>query len=251
MADTTAALSTEGQRVQPWTTRDIAVVSAAALACYAAIYLTQWALAGLGGPLAGLADTPYLPVTADDHIADTLLTLSTPAAIWWWAARPNAPRRRPLGLHTPPRRWAIGAAAAAAALIAAKLALAGIVQATSHATAAATGVHGVTDLAAHPYTGWSLAANLITTGLLTGLGEELFYRGMLFTWLRSRFPGYAAYLASAAVFAAMHPPTGMPLAFAFGLALAWIYARSHSIWPGIAIHAAANIGTALGVGLLV
>jgi membrane protease YdiL (CAAX protease family) len=54
--------------------------------------------------------------------------------------------------------------------------------------------------------------------LLAPLGEELLFRGALFTWLRRRLSSGATVALTAAVFAAIHGfPVILPLAFS-----AWV-----------------------------
>lgn len=75
------------------------------------------------------------------------------------------------------------------------------------------------------------------------ISEEIFFRGMLFGGLRRRLPTIAAALISAAVFGALHAPTGItavpPLIF-FGFVLALLYERTGSLGPPIVVHAINN-----------
>jgi len=73
------------------------------------------------------------------------------------------------------------------------------------------------------------------------MSEEIFFRGFLFGGLRRRLPFIAAGVISAAIFGAFHY-TGagslslLPQLAALGLVQAWIYERSGSIVPTIAVH---------------
>jgi len=78
--------------------------------------------------------------------------------------------------------------------------------------------------------------------------EELFFRGFVFAGLRRGGGFIVAALVSAVVWAFLHfnpdNPEGswgvvVQLAV-FGLALAWLYERTGSVWPPIAIHALNN-----------
>lgn len=76
---------------------------------------------------------------------------------------------------------------------------------------------------------------------LAPLLEETLFRGVLFASLRPRLGFWPAALASAAAFAALHGdlPRLLPLTF-LGLVLAWLYERTGSLWPSVAMHAVQN-----------
>lgn len=82
------------------------------------------------------------------------------------------------------------------------------------------------------------------------VGEELFFRGLLFGALRRRYRFRAAAVISAAVFAVFHVlPLLMPLLFAVGVGLAHVYERRGSLLAAMAAHAGFNlIGYLLIVG---
>ena len=82
--------------------------------------------------------------------------------------------------------------------------------------------------------------------------EELFFRGFMFAGLRRALPFAAAAAISAGLWGLFHftgPGTwGVVLQLAaFGIALSWLYERTGSIWPPIAVHA---INNALAFALL-
>lgn len=90
---------------------------------------------------------------------------------------------------------------------------------------------------------------VLMIAVLAPLSEELFFRGMVFSGLRSRFSLWPAALISGVVFGLPHVLTG-PLAAipltVLGVALAWLYERTGSLWPCIFIHMINN-GLALAV----
>ncbi len=88
--------------------------------------------------------------------------------------------------------------------------------------------------------------------LAAPIGEELFFRGLLFGGLRRSLPFWAAAVISAAIFAVVHVYLLlMPLLFLVGFGLAYIYERSDSLITSIAAHAAFNLaGYLLIVGEL-
>jgi membrane protease YdiL (CAAX protease family) len=76
--------------------------------------------------------------------------------------------------------------------------------------------------------------------------EEIFFRGFMFTGLRRRLPFIVAAVISAAIWGLFHftgPGSwGVVLQLSvFGVILAWLYQRTGSIWPTIAVHALNNL----------
>lgn len=79
--------------------------------------------------------------------------------------------------------------------------------------------------------------------LAASVAEEIAFRGLLFGGLRTRMPGWAAALLSAAIFGSLHAVTGIsavPVLIAFGFVLCLLYERTGSIVPGILLHMANN-----------
>ena len=71
--------------------------------------------------------------------------------------------------------------------------------------------------------------------------EEITFRALLFRWLRQRWPLWPAALLSAIVFAGFHLDAAslLPLTVT-GLAFAWAYDRTGSLWASITPHAGLN-----------
>jgi membrane protease YdiL (CAAX protease family) len=70
--------------------------------------------------------------------------------------------------------------------------------------------------------------------------EEFIFRGLLFTGLERSWGGAVAIVASAALFAIVHPPVGMIPVFELGLATAIVYHYTKQLAAPIATHAAYN-----------
>lgn len=88
-----------------------------------------------------------------------------------------------------------------------------------------------------------LPVKIILVVLLAAVGEELCFRGMLFSGLRERLPLLAAGLLSGAIFGALHAITGLsavPPLIAFGTIMAFLYEKTGSIVPCIILHALNN-----------
>lgn len=93
--------------------------------------------------------------------------------------------------------------------------------------------------------GSSLLNFLVTltlAGLLIPVAEELFFRGLLFTWFRRRLPLWGATLASSILFSLGHAdsPAVVATSFVIGVVNALIYELTGSIWTAIAVHAINN-----------
>lgn len=90
---------------------------------------------------------------------------------------------------------------------------------------------------------WLSASGLVVLGgILAPVAEELYFRGVLYGWMRQRWSPTVGMLASAAIFASIHlQPQVMPEIFLVGVILAWLYERSGSLFPGILLHMAMNI----------
>ncbi len=91
---------------------------------------------------------------------------------------------------------------------------------------------------------------IVLITMVAPLGEELFFRGYFFGALRNWKGFWPAAIITGAVFGAIHigsAPIGftVPLAF-FGFGLCWLYQRTGSLYPCIALHALNN-SVALGL----
>lgn len=87
----------------------------------------------------------------------------------------------------------------------------------------------------------ALAVMLLMAGLVVPVVEEIVFRGLLFGWLRTRFGLAAGIALSALAFAFAHGiPVLAPALAVQGILLAWLYARSDSLWPGVVMHGTFN-----------
>ncbi len=92
----------------------------------------------------------------------------------------------------------------------------------------------------------------ITLDLLTGaavapLAEETLYRGVLFAGLAQRVPFVPAALISGLLFAIPHGLGVLAPILVLATGLAWIYARTGTLWAPILAHALVN---AISLGIL-
>jgi uncharacterized protein len=89
-----------------------------------------------------------------------------------------------------------------------------------------------------------VAAGLLIV-VVAPVSEEIFFRGFLFGGLRRGTSFAVAALVSAGIWGLFHytgPGTwGVVIQLTvFGLALAWVYERTGSLWPPIALHVLNN-----------
>lgn len=89
--------------------------------------------------------------------------------------------------------------------------------------------------------------SLFVVALLPALGEELFFRGVLYRFVAKRIPNqWFPVVASAAFFAAVHyNPSGLPAIFLAGILFALFYYLTGSLLPGILAHFLYNGGQVL------
>jgi membrane protease YdiL (CAAX protease family) len=83
------------------------------------------------------------------------------------------------------------------------------------------------------------------------LGEEVFFRGFLLQGLARRMRFWPAAVITSAIFAVAHvwPYLYLPI-FVLGLALAWLFWRTGSIWASVAAHATINATSLLVAAFL-
>jgi membrane protease YdiL (CAAX protease family) len=91
--------------------------------------------------------------------------------------------------------------------------------------------------------GWALALYGVTTVVAAPLGEELFYRGLIFGGL-AQWGFLPAALVSSALFALSHVDAATIVPFiGVGMTMSWLYWRSGSLWDSIAFHGLFNLLT--------
>jgi len=82
---------------------------------------------------------------------------------------------------------------------------------------------------------------LIFGGFAAPFAEELFFRGVFYTWLRERWSLWPSALLSALVFGIAHGDILVGgVAFVLGIVLALVFEYSHSLWTAILVHIVNN-----------
>ncbi|MBN1773324.1 MAG: CPBP family intramembrane metalloprotease [Deltaproteobacteria bacterium] len=92
------------------------------------------------------------------------------------------------------------------------------------------------------FEGWaSQLAKVFAIAVVTPIGEELIFRGILLRWLRRSYGRLPALLGSSVLFAVAHLSLRGLLPYVLlGLAFGWVVDRSRSVLPAIGAHAAYN-----------
>jgi len=83
----------------------------------------------------------------------------------------------------------------------------------------------------------------LMTVLIAPLGEEIIFRGLLYTSLRKRLGLGLAAVVSATIFAFIHHYSWLGSTMVFVDGVAWVYAFEYtgSLLPGIIAHALGNL----------
>lgn len=84
---------------------------------------------------------------------------------------------------------------------------------------------------------------LLLVAVIGPMAEELFFRGLLYGWLRSRIGIWKGLLVSGFLFATLHMDavTFLPIA-GLGILLGWVYEQTGSLAAPIAVHIFHNAG---------
>jgi len=175
--------------------------------------------------------------------AQVALELSIVAAVWFAVVRRDRNAARVLAFN--PVRWfpvALGCVATIAlSLIVGTLGNAWLPEAQSQVTAI------IQDMTATP--SLTIAA-MVVFAVLAPIAEEMFFRGLLFGWLRAHWPFWLTAIVTSALFGLMHGNLGYAaVAGALGLLLAYLRERTGSLWASIIAHVCNNL-FAVGVAML-
>jgi membrane protease YdiL (CAAX protease family) len=94
----------------------------------------------------------------------------------------------------------------------------------------------------------TVVAFVLVVCFLTPFVTEVFQRGILFAWLRRNFNFMLSAIASALIFGALHIElVRFAQVLVFGIAAAYLYEHSRSIWPSLAFHLTINGAYVIGL----
>ena len=145
-----------------------------------------------------------------------------------------------IGFVPTTRRWVAGAVGLFVVLRIAVIAIAAVLAALGLTSTQAQA------LAPDGFSWVGAIGNTILVGVLVPIAEEVFFRGVLYRWLRDKWGVAVGVVVSGIVFGAAHfePATVVP-AILLGMALALVYEKSKSLWPSILIHALNNLSAVI------
>lgn len=89
---------------------------------------------------------------------------------------------------------------------------------------------------------FTVIIGIASAGIVSPIYEEIFYRGFIYRWLRTRISMRWAVVISSIIFTLAHFPTlnAMPVNFISGIVFAWAYERTGSVVPGMIVHGMFN-----------
>jgi len=94
----------------------------------------------------------------------------------------------------------------------------------------------------------TVAAFVFVVCLFTPFATEMFQRGILFAWLRRNFNFMLSAIASALIFGALHIElVRFAQVLVFGIAAAYFYEKSRSLWPALVFHLTINGAYVIGL----
>jgi len=109
----------------------------------------------------------------------------------------------------------------------------------------------LTLLAPADRTWWGTLAMIFLVGLAVPFAEEVFFRGVIYRWLRDRWGLWAGVIISSMVFGLVHGNVAMAASnFILGIILALMYEYSGSLWPAVAVHSVNNLVAQLSIYLI-
>jgi membrane protease YdiL (CAAX protease family) len=173
----------------------------------------------------------------------TFAVYATLLAVFCYSFRP--PRRPPIALHFTGVKDLVFAVGATIALIAAcalaysflGLFFGGFLHLVEQLTAVATDARR---LQGQGSSAWVIA--ILRGCLLVPIFEEVFFRGLLLSWLNRHMPFRFALLVMAVLFAAMHVyPPALPYTFLFGIATGYVRRTTGSTVNTVLMHVINNI----------
>lgn len=95
---------------------------------------------------------------------------------------------------------------------------------------------------------------VLLIGIATPLAEELFFRGVLYNWMRSRWSLPVALVFNGVLFGLIHlfyPPAYIVLVGGLGMVFAYAYERTGSLWTPIVLHATHNTAVITAIYLTI
>jgi membrane protease YdiL (CAAX protease family) len=164
-------------------------------------------------------------------------------AVYWIVVRARGVRWQDLGLRPIPSGWVTRAAVAAVIAFP----IVAVVNLAIQSSMATPQQNPQLDFIAPAGFSWtSLVGMLVMAGAVVPFAEELFFRGLLYGWMRERIGvGFGAVI-SALCFSVLHGiPWLIPSLVILGVILALVYEKSGSLWAVVLTHGLFNATTTI------
>lgn len=188
--------------------------------------------------------TTETPVSTRVLVANTVVGIVVYGVIllliWAFTVRKYRVRWSALGLRRPPGLyWALVLPILVGMYLAAGLVSAIVVKLFYGGKAENPQVKDITG--GGDFSWMKLVLALITASIAAPIVEELFFRGMLYGWLRTRWSAVGGVVLSAAIFSGAHAiPLILASIFVVGVTLAIVYERTKSTLATMALHSLFN-----------
>ena len=168
--------------------------------------------------------------------------------VYWLGLRRKKYTWDAVGLHSPGGRWLTYAVIIGLVVIPGSGLIAILVQ---ELLGLPPGNPQLPFLAPGGYTTFGAVGMFVFGGIIVPFAEELFFRGVLYLWLRQRFGVWTGLLVSSILFGILHGEISVGVAAAvLGMVLAWTYEKSGSLWASVIIHILNNAAKILLLYLL-
>jgi membrane protease YdiL (CAAX protease family) len=220
------------ERRPMWRGTDVLLMSVVMIVAVVIGIVVVAALSTAGGAQFGSGEVP--PAFAVGTLAVQPIAMAT--GIWWMGLRRRGVTLADIGLRPISARWVAASVGIfivmriVVTIIALLLAQLGITSMQAQAIAPA---------------GFTWVSAILTTllaGIVIPFFEEIFFRGVVYRWLRDKWGVAVGIIVSGLVFGIVHlePATVVPV-IVMGFVLAWTYEKSGSLWPPILIHMLNNL----------
>lgn len=218
-----------------WNWRDVIIISAGAITAFLAGALLLYFLANYFQPMEPQSGEPSILLSAGLAGLEGIALIG---AVYLLGLRRCNLDWSSVGLRPLPRIWLVNSVLLALIVIP----LAGLVALIIQlALGRPLENPQVPFLAPGGFSWFGLISMFFLGGIVAPFAEELFFRGVLYRWLRGRWGIWVGILGSSLIFGAVHGEVSIAGAAAvLGLILAWVYERSQSLWPPFIIHAINN-----------
>ncbi len=181
---------------------------------------------------------PFLPQALLVVSSLLLEAASLVGSVYWLGLQWRGLGWAAIGIGSISRRWVLGTVGLGL-LVAV---VTGLVCSVIQALLGQPNVNPQQDLFAPNGLSWvSIIGTILFGGVAVPFAEELFFRGVLYRFLRERWEVWIGALVNAVLFGAAHLDLSVGVAVGItGFVSALMYERSKSLWPSIIIHVVNN-----------